>query len=321
MAMPETDLKPIIDLKVYALPLDQNPAAVYLASLSSETGRRSQRQALSKIAEILGYPDMLAADWAALRFQHTTAIRTRLIEQYAPATVNRILSALKGALKNAWRLGHLSADDYQRAIDLDPVNGSRLPAGRAVTMGELGAILANCENDPGPAGVRDAAMIALGYICGLRRAEIIGLDLSDYHQAAGEMRIMGKRRKERLAYPTNGAAAALADWLLIRGNEPGPLFYPINKNGRLYPKRLTAASYFMILQKRAAAAGVERLTPHDLRRSCAGDMLDSGVDIATVAKLLGHESTTTTMRYDRRGETAKRKAADLLHVPYHRRKK
>ena len=296
--------------------LDRNPAAVYLAGLSTEPGRRAQRQALAKIAELLGYDDLLTVDWAALRFQHTTAIRSKLVAEYKPATVNRMLCALRGTLKAAWRLGIMTAEDYHRAADVQAATGQTLPAGRSAASGELAAILRACENDITPAGARDAAMIAIAYICGLRRAELVGVDLGDYNDQTGELRIMGKRRKERIVYPAGSAAQALADWLAIRGGEPGPLFYPINKGGRLAARRMTSQAYYNILQNRIDAAGVKDLSPHDLRRTCASDLLDAGVDIATVAKLLGHASVTTTQRYDRRPEAAKRKAAGLLHIPY-----
>ena len=117
----------------------------------------------------------------------------------------------------------------------------------------------------------------------------------------------------------DGAAAALADWLTIRGDGPGALFVNIWKGGHLKGNRLTTQAVYHILQKRAAQAGVKDLSPHDFRRTFVGDLLDAGADIAVVQRLAGHASVTTTARYDRRPEQAKRKAARLLHVPYRRR--
>lgn len=308
-------------------PVDQNPAAVYLAGLS-QGSRRTMRQALDTIAGLVssGQADATTLPWGNLRFQHTAAIRSKLAEDYAPATANKMLSAMRGALKAAWKLGQMSAEDYHRAREVEAVKGETLPAGRSITPGELSALMDTCTQDQGPAGVRDAAIIALLYSCGLRRAELVGLDLKDYDAVAGTLAIRRqddgtgpKRGKERLAHVVNGAAAALADWLLIRGAAPGPLFWPIRKGGHIKRGRLSTQSVYDILGKRVAQAGVKDLSPHDFRRTFVGDLLDAGADISTVQRLAGHANVTTTARYDRRPEEAKRKAAQLLHVPYRRR--
>lgn len=117
--------------------------------------------------------------------------------------------------------------------------------------------------------------------------------------------------------PIGNAAMALADWLAVRGEAEGPLFWGLgnrNQNGRL-----TDQAIYNMLRKRAKEAGVKNLSPHDFRRTFVGDLLDAGADIATVQRMAGHASPTTTSRYDRRGQQAKHKAAALLHIPYRKR--
>jgi integrase len=160
-------------------------------------------------------------------------------------------------------------------------------------------------------------MIALLRAGGLRRAEVCALDVDAYNPAAGTLIVHGKRNKDREIPIGNGTAEALADWLMVRGDAPGPLFVPVNKGGRIEIRHMYPDAIFAALQKRAA--GVSNLSPHDFRRTFASDLLDAGADRAIVARLMGHASVTTTTRYDRRGESAKRKAIDLLHVPYVRR--
>src|SRR5688572_32429846 len=94
-------------------PIDQNAAAVYIASLPAETGRRTQAQALRAIADVLG-ADLDHLNWGALRYQHTAAIRARLVQAYRPATANKMLSALRQTLKQAWLLGQMTAEEYSR---------------------------------------------------------------------------------------------------------------------------------------------------------------------------------------------------------------
>jgi site-specific recombinase XerD len=191
-----------------------------------------------------------------------------------------------------------------------------LPAGRSISSGELYALLSAVGRSV--ADVRDAAIITILYSTGMRRSELVGLDLADYDADPGELRILhAKGNKQRTAPIVNGAAAALADWLAIRGNWAGPLFCPVFRSGHIKQSRLTTQAVYHIARKRAQLAGIEKsMSPHDFRRTVIGDLLDRGADIVTVQKLVGHSKTETTARYDRRPDAAKRWAVNLLHVPY-----
>ncbi len=295
-----------------------NPAHSYLMGLTA-TGRRTMESTLAQVADMLG-GDIESVPWAALRYEHIVAIRTALVERgLAPATVNKYLAALRGVARETWRLGQIDAETYQRIAAVKGVRGETLPAGRGLGPGEIGALMRACAADHTPAGARDAAIIAMGYGAGLRRAELAGLDLADLADDGDIITatIRGKGNKERLVYLDNGSAQAVRDWLAVRGTEAGPLFYAGRKGGRLnVGQSLSGQAIRDILVKRAGEAGLSNTTPHDLRRSFVSDLLEAGVDISTVASMAGHANIETTRRYDRRGEQAKRKAARALHVPY-----
>ena len=297
------------------LPPEKHPVAVYLARLGPGS-RRTMIEALNNVAKLLtgGQLDAQNLPWPALRYQHTAAVRAKLAERYAPSTANKHVAALKGVLKECWRLGYMSAEDYARATDLQSVKGERLPAGRSLTLGEVGALFTATAKDATPAGARDAALLALLYGGGLRRSEVVGIDSQDY--ANGVLTVRGKASKEREVFVTNGAEDALAAWLQVRGDGDGPLFYPVDKGGRITQRRMTDQAVLLIMRRRAEQAGVRRFSPHDLRRTFISHMLERGADLAVVQRLAGHAQISTTARYDRRGSEAARKASELLHVPY-----
>ena len=101
-----------------------------------------------------------------------------------------------------------------------------------------------------------------------------------------------------------------------RGDAPGPLFVPVLKGGAVQTRRLRDQAVFDLLRRMASKSKVAAFSPHDLRRTFVGDLLDRGADIATVQKLAGHASVSTTARYDRRGEATKRRVSEMLHVPF-----
>lgn len=311
------------------LPIDENPVSAYLAGLA-QSSRRPMRTNLETVAWFVSGGRASAVDlaWWKLRYQHTTLIRSTLAATYAPATANLMLSAVRGVLKACFRLGYMNADDLQRAADVPPVRGSRLPPGRAIDRGELYDLFRVCYTDSRKArGARDAAIFALLYVCGLRRSEVVSLDLADYDPESLEVRVRGKGNKERMVYAEGGADRAINAWVRLRGDSAGALLLPVNKGGRIIHERedrdgaITSArmsdqAIYDVVRRRQKEAGVKKLSPHDFRKTFIGDLLDAIGDLSAAQQLAGHADPGTTARYDRRGERAKRKAASHLHIPY-----
>jgi site-specific recombinase XerD len=291
----------------------RDPIAVYLATLS-RSGRRTMDSKLRTIKRLLEIETFEARDLCVIAFAAKAALQDA---GAAPSTINGTLCALKGVAHAAWQMGAISADELEKVRDIKSVRGFRLPAGRAHTPRELEAVLASCLRDKSPAGVRDAAIIALQYSLGLRRAECPSLDLSDYSPTSQTLRVRGKGNKERIGYTVDqGTTEALSDWLEVRSLRPGPLFCPVTREGKIEIRRLTDQAIYNAVQKRGEEAGIENFTPHNLRRSFATELLDRGADIAIVQRLMGHSSIETTKLYDRRGDPAQRRAAGLLTLPY-----
>ena len=305
-----------------AAPADQQPARVYLATLATGS-YRSMASALEHAADVLsaGSCDAWSLPWPQLRYQHTIALRSWLAENRSVATANKTLSAVRGALKTAWRMQQMNTDDYMRAVDIRNVQAETpdAAAGRALSTGELIALFRICAEDPSAAGPRDAAIIGLGVLSGLRRAEITGLNVENLDQKSNVLWVHGKRNKIRTVPIASGLADALDDWLSERGDAPGPLFTRVLKSGKIQLASISTQAIYRIVQKRADEAGIASFTPHDMRRTFAGTLLDAGADIVTVQKLMGHSNANTTAKYDRRGERIKHSAIGHLHMPWTRR--
>jgi len=299
-----------------------DPLTAYLATLAPKS-QKVVRERLAAVARLID-ADPATLPWHALRAHHLDYIRGRLAEEApltgkkrAPATINLTLAALRGVLKQARNHNLMSDEEYRRIAEVKGARGSRLPAGRAVDSGELKALIEACRRDPSPAGARDTAILAVLYIGGVRRTELVDLAVADYTADPPTLRIRhGKGDKERLVPLTASAGAALAAWLARRGARPGRLFLAVSQTGEVHGEGLSSIAVYNLLRKRAAQAGVAALSPHDLRRSFVSDLLDAGVDLSAAQQLAGHASVVTTARYDRRGEATKRVNVEKLHFPY-----
>lgn len=304
-----------------------NPAVVYLESLGSAVSKAGMVSPLNVAAAVIN-PALIGKKdaWRFIPWQNMRAAEVRLILSRlkgAPATRNKALAALKGVARSAWELNMMNSEELARIKSIKGDAGTRELAGRFIGTGEIISLLKSCAADGSPAGARDAAMITLAAMAGIRRAELAGMKAENVeHNIDGPItiRIIGKRNKERVVYATGNAGIALNDWLKLRGPMSGPLFCAIRKGGAILPHHeVTPTALDKTLKKRAGEAGVSDVDWHDLRRTTASNLLDAGADIAVVSKILGHSNVQTTARYDRRGERAKIKASELISIPHFQR--
>lgn len=196
-------------------------------------------------------------------------------------------------------LATLSADQLELP-KLDPREVSFM------TADELETLLTT-PDETTMTGLRDRAIMELFFSTGLRVSELASLTRERINTSTGEMRVVGKGRKERIVFISPRAAEWYQKYLDRRGDESSAVFVGYRGKGvgdQPSPKvesqatALTPRSIERAIEKHAVAAGlVKKVTPHTLRHSFATDLLLNGADIRSVQTLLGHASITTTQIY------------------------
>lgn len=278
--------------------------------------------ALERIASTFseGELDRYSFPWEYLIDREQTELVWRSIaDRYKPATALRDAAALRVMVQCCRKVGLISDDECASARDFDTRDvSSESRPGRMLTEEDIQRLIAVKDvQAPRALVVRDAALILTLATTGARRNELSLADLPDAHLDTRELLLRRtKSGKPRTTWLHPNAAAALTEWLSIRGDEEGALFLPLGRTGRpLGGRRLSAHQMWKILRARAEAAGIGHVTPHDMRRFVASSLLDQGVDMFLTAKIMGHKRIDMTARYDRRPEAACRRAVDSLPLP------
>lgn len=213
--------------------------------------------------------------------------------EYARTTIARRLACLRSFFRYTCREG-ITETNPAKALRTPRV-GRKLP--HFLTTEQVAQLL---EAPPAntPMGLRDRAMLETLYSAGLRVAELVGLNVTDWDRGANVLRVLGKGRKERIAPVGSYASRALERYLEVRVPDPAggkaaeAIF--LNRFGR----RLTTRSVGRLLEKYLKQTGLDLITsPHTLRHSFATHLLDGGADLRSVQELLGHKSLTTTQIY------------------------
>lgn len=213
---------------------------------------------------------------------------------YAPASVRRALSVVKGLYRFAVREGAFDQDP----ADTLPVPKAPLRLPDVVTRDQAARVLDQPFPDTAT-GLRDRAILEVLYGCGLRASELCGLDASDAALEEGYLRVRGKGGKDRIAPVAGTAADALASYfscgrpeLFLRAHAPTPAAFLNARGGRL-----TRQSVHAVVERAGRAVGIEGLHPHTLRHSFATHLLEGGADLRVIQEILGHADVSTTQIY------------------------
>ena len=265
----------------------------------SEHTRRAYATDLRQLAGFLG-PD---AEPAAVTADDVRAFLADCHGRLAPATVGRKLASLRSFFGHLVREGARAADP---SLGLPgPRQPRRLPRPLSVddchALADAGAPAPEADGDS-PKLRRDRAIVELLYGAGLRVAELCGLDRRSIDLRRGEVRVLGKGRRERVVPLPAEARRVVAEWLdgpHGPGAEPdAPAFVALRARRGAAPRRLGPRDVRRILLRMARAANVaDRVHPHRLRHSYATHLLDMGADLREIQELLGHRSLSTTQKY------------------------
>lgn len=294
----------------------ENAALSYLMSLRSKNSRQKMQYYLRIIANILNSnDDILLCPWHKLTSSHVRAVIDHLLNAgKSPNTVNCYLSLMKGVARFAWILGQMHINAYSHIKDIKCHKGSRVFKGRPLGQQEVKNLFKTCKLKDDSIAVRDTAIVTLLVGCGLRRAELVNLRISDISWEDNSILVLGKGDKERKCFIPDFALNQLKEWIFeVRGDHDGYIFNRIRKNNEIGNTPLTTQAVYFILGKRAKESGISKFTPHDLRRTYANSLLDNGVNLMVIKDMMGHASIQTTQRYLQAKDVRMKEASCLLN--------
>ncbi|HET6179684.1 MAG TPA: tyrosine-type recombinase/integrase [Candidatus Sulfotelmatobacter sp.] len=274
--------------------LEQSKTAV-LNSLGSKQSRRSYEHAIDEfIAWYCSEPRLALNRAVVLRYRiHLESV------PLAPATINLRLAAVRRIAYEAADTGLLSPELVAGIRRVKGLKRLGQLVGNWLTVQQSRQILATIEAET-LRGKRDRAMLALLLGCGLRRSELITLRSDQIEQREGHwviVDLVGKARHVRTVPVPSWVKAAVDEWMSAAGSVEGKLFRSIRKDGSLWGVGLTQNVVWYVVKQCAKRAGIEKLAPHDLRRSCACLCHSAGGELEQIQFLLGHISVLTTERY------------------------
>jgi site-specific recombinase XerD len=284
-----------------------------LALRAKDASEHTLRSYETGVGGYLAWLGERGADWRAPGRADLRAYLAKLVGSGARTSVSQRLAAIRSFHRYAARAG-LAAGDPWGSI-ATPRLPRRLP--KVLEIDQIERLLAAIDRDEDAAGrdarrdpalaaaiaMRDRAIVEVAYAAGLRISELAAATLSSIDLRRGEIRVLGKGRKERVGLLGRPAVAALEAYLedarpalLARRRAVGPEPEHVFLNHEGAPLGVRGLRYR--IDRLCRIAGLpEGVSPHTLRHSFATHLLDGGADLRVVQELLGHESLATTQVY------------------------
>ena len=234
-------------------------------------------------SDVFDFLSYLAND--RVKFEDTSSEETGI----GASARARKLSAIKSFYKYLTVRTKMLTENPVQDLEFPKIRKS-LP--KYLTLEESARLLQAVQ---GPNAVRDFAILMIFLNCGIRRSELVGLNLSDIYD--DRIRVVGKGNKERFVYMGSSCKRAIDAYLVQRKqivlSDNRALFGSRDKN------RISVTAVHRLVKKHMLEAGLDasQLSAHKLRHTAATLMLSNGVDVKTVQEVLGHENLNTTQIY------------------------
>lgn len=213
-------------------------------------------------------------------------------QRLAASSVNRKLSALRSYYKYLRRMGRVGVNPMEKVT----APKKRKPLPHFVRESEMDRLLELTKEDRSFIGIRDRLILMVFYETGIRRAELLDMTDASVDLAARQIKVTGKRNKQRIVPFGEELAREFEAYLNAREELQGvkdPMLF-VNENGAA----VTESQVSNLVKKYLSmVTTIEKKSPHVLRHSFATAMLNNHADLTSIQKLLGHESVATTEIY------------------------
>jgi integrase/recombinase XerD len=233
--------------------------------------------------------------WSSVTEEHIDGYLLDMREKraYRPTTIARKMAALKSFFRFLQQSGQIEHNPLEN-LEIPRVQKD-LPA--VLSAEQVNRLFAQVET-ASLIGRRDLAMLHLLYATGMRVTELVSLNVTDFDAEAATVTLPAQHRRERVLPLLPSVVEVVQKYLqtarpTLVAHHPGEQALFVNHHG----ERLTRQGFWLIIKGYARQAGVQEITPHMLRHSFALHMLQQGMELRSVQRLLGHAHIATTQVY------------------------
>jgi integrase len=242
--------------------------------------------------------------------------------RYSASSINQRLAAIRRLARKAADEGLLSPEHAAGILRMKGVKKTAVTSGKWLTTQQAEALM-NAPDPRNKKGKRDRALLALLVGCGLRRSEVVRLNVDDLLKQGGRWHLVGvtgMHGKSRTVPLPRWARVALDRWISAAQIRAGAIFRALDSKGEPTNRNLSAPMILSIVSGYGKQIGME-IKPRDLRRTCARLCRGSGADLEQIQLFLGHSSIQITEQFLGRRENVSSPPNDGLGLRWRRAKK